>query len=152
MASKHRSVGTIGAIVAAVALASVPLSFAGPEPLRLAVIGPFLLAGPGTALILLLKPVRIRKGSGFGVLPLAMAIAVSFSLASAILLSTAMLYAGFWHPSAAVSLLAVLTVGLLAADNRRSRREGRDGVITLPFRTALGVPRTDSPATRTGTR
>lgn len=151
MASKPRSAGTVGAVVAAVALASVPLSFTGPEPLRLAVIGPFLLAGPGTALILLLKPARIRKGTGFGVLPLAVAIVVSFSLASAILFSTAMLYAGFWHPSAAVSLLAVLTLGLLAVDNRRSRREGSDGVIKPPFRTALGVPRTDSPPTRTGT-
>lgn len=123
MASKHRSVGTISAVVAAVALASVPLSFTSPEALRLAVIGPFLLAGPGTALILLLKPARIRKGTGFEVLPLAVAIAVSLSLASAILLSTAMLYAGFWHPSAAVSLLAVLTLGLLAAVDRRSRRK-----------------------------
>jgi hypothetical protein len=77
MASKHRSVGTISAVVAAVALASVPLSFTGPEALRLAVIGPFLLAGPGTALILLLKPARIRKGTGFEVLPLAVAMAVS---------------------------------------------------------------------------
>lgn len=123
MASKHRSVGTISAVVAAVALASVPLSFSGPEALRLAVIGPFLLASPGTALILLLKPARIRKGTGFEVLPLAVAIAVSLSLASAILLSTAMLYAGFWHPSAAVSPLAVLPLGLLAAVDRRSGRK-----------------------------
>ena len=109
--------------MAAVALASIPLSFTGPEELRLVVIGPFLLSGPGTALILLLKPARLRKGTGFEVLPLAVAIAVSFSLASAILLSTAMLYAGFWHPSAAVSLLAGLTLGLLAAVDRRSRRK-----------------------------
>jgi hypothetical protein len=123
MASKHRSAATIGVVVAVVALASIPLSFTGPEELRLVVIGPFLLAGPGTALILFLKPPRVRKGTGFEVLPLAVAIAVSFSLASAILLSTAMLYAGFWHPSAAVSLLAVLTLGLLAAVDRRSRRK-----------------------------
>ncbi|BAS16620.1 hypothetical protein AHiyo8_49230 [Arthrobacter sp. Hiyo8] len=123
MASEHRSAATIGIIVAAVALASIPLSFTGPEELRLVVIGPFLLSGPGTALILLLKPARLRKGTGSGVLPLAVAIAVSFSLASAILLSTAMLYAGFWHPSAAVSLLAGLTLGLLAAVDRRSRRK-----------------------------
>jgi hypothetical protein len=123
MASRHRSVATIGAVVAVVAVASIPLSFTGPEGLRLAVIGPFLLAGPGTALILFLKPRRIRKGTGFEMLPLAVAIAVSFSLALAILLSTAMLYAGFWHPSAAVSGLAVLTLGLLVAVDRRSRRE-----------------------------
>ncbi|MEW1819443.1 hypothetical protein AB0323_01455 [Arthrobacter sp. NPDC080031] len=122
MASEQRAAGIIGTIVAAVALASIPLSFTGPEALRLAVIGPFLLAGPGTALILLLKPARLRKGTGFEVTPLAVAIAVSFSLASAILLSTAMLYSGFWHPSVAVSLLAVLTLGLLAAVDRRSRR------------------------------
>lgn len=122
MASEERTVGMIGAIVAAVALASIPLSFTGPEALRLAVIGPFLLSGPGTALILLLKPARLRKGTGFEVLPLAVAIAVSFSLASAILLSTAMLYSGFWHPSVAVSLLAVLTLVLLAAVDRRFRR------------------------------
>lgn len=123
MASRHRSVATIGAVVAVVAVASIPLSFTGPEALRLAVIGPFLLAGPGTALVLFLKPRRIRKGTGFEMLPLAAAIAVSFSLALAILLSTAMLYAGFWHPSAAVSSLAVLTLGLLVAVDRRSRRE-----------------------------
>jgi hypothetical protein len=123
MASEQRTVGTTSALVAAVALASIPLSFTGPEALRLAVIGPFLLAGPGTALILLLKPARLRKGTGFEVLPLAAAIAVSFSLASAILLSTTMLYAGFWHPSAAVCLLAGLTLGLLATADRRSRRK-----------------------------
>ena len=63
MASKHRSVATVGALVTVAALASIPLSFIGPEELRLAVIGPFLLAGPGTALILFLKPHRIQKGT-----------------------------------------------------------------------------------------
>lgn len=120
MASEHRAIGTI---VAAMALASIPLSFVGPEALRLAVIGPFLLSGPGTALILLLKPARIRKGTGFEVLPLAGAIAVSISLAAAILLSTAMLYSGLWHPSMAVSFLAVITLGLLTVVDRRSRRK-----------------------------
>ncbi|MFK4297318.1 hypothetical protein ABH924_002468 [Arthrobacter sp. GAS37] len=123
MAYEQRAVGITSAVIGAVALASIPLSFTGPAELRLAVIGPFLLAGPGTALILFLKPARLQKGTGFEVLPLAAAIAVSFSLASGILLSTAMLYTGFWHPSVAVSLLAVLTLGLLAAVDRRSRRK-----------------------------
>ncbi|MDQ0031202.1 hypothetical protein [Arthrobacter bambusae] len=123
MASKRKRVSTIAAVVAVAALASIPLSFTGPAELRAAVVGPFLLAGPGTALMLFLKPPRIRKGTGFEVLPLAVAIAVSVSLAAAILLSTAMLYTGFWHPSAAVALLAMFTLGLLAAVDRRSRRK-----------------------------
>lgn len=40
---------------AAIAIAAVPLSFFGPEGLRLAVIGLLMLAGPGTALVLLLR-------------------------------------------------------------------------------------------------
>ena len=40
---------------AAVAVAAIPLSFVGPEGLRLAVIGLLMLAGPGTALVLLLR-------------------------------------------------------------------------------------------------
>lgn len=120
MAFEQRAVGFIAA---AVSLAAIPLSFTGPEGLRLAVIGPFLLAGPGTALVLLLKPAGLRKGTGFEVLPLAVAIAVSFSLATAILLSTAMLFLGSWHPSVAVSILAVFTLGLLAVADRRSRRK-----------------------------
>jgi hypothetical protein len=120
MAFEQRAVGIIAA---AVSLAAIPLSFTGPEALRLAVIGPFLLTGPGTAFVLLLKPAGLRKGTGFEVLPLAVAIAVSFSLATAILLSTAMLFLGSWHPSVAVSILAVFTLGLLAVADRRSRRK-----------------------------
>ncbi|WP_423184571.1 hypothetical protein [Arthrobacter sp. NyZ413] len=124
MASEHSNAGMVSALVAATALSAIPLSFAGPEALRLAVIGPFLLAGPGTALILVLKATRIRKGTRQGVLPLAVAIAVSFSLAVAILLATAMLFTGFWYPSAAVCCLAVMTLGALAAAERRFRRTG----------------------------
>ena len=123
MASEHSNARIVTALVAAMALSSIPLSFGGPQILRLTVIGLFLLAGPGTALILVLKPVWMSKGTRPQVVPLAVAIAVSFSLATAILLSTAMLFLGSWHPSVAVSLLAVFTLGLLAVADRRSRRK-----------------------------
>ncbi|MBT8161784.1 MULTISPECIES: hypothetical protein [Arthrobacter] len=130
MASEHSNASKVSALVAATALSAIPLSFAGPQILRLTVIGLFLLAGPGTALILVLNPARIRKGTGIDVIPLAVAIAVSFSLAMAILLATAMLFTGFWYPSAAVCCLAVMTLGALAAAERRFRRTGPVSAVT----------------------
>lgn len=106
---------------AAVALASVPLSFFGPEGLRLAVIGLLMLAGPGTALVLLLRfgpPPTEQSG---GALPLAIAVAIAFSLAMSTLVSTAMIYARLWSPPAGVCLLALLTLGLLALEAKRPR-------------------------------
>ena len=42
-------------VVAAVAVAAVPLSFFGPGGLRMVVIGLLMLAGPGTALVLYIR-------------------------------------------------------------------------------------------------
>ena len=39
--------------VGGIAIAAIPLAFFGPEGLRLVVIGLLMLAGPGTALVLL---------------------------------------------------------------------------------------------------
>lgn len=117
-----RGATVAGTAAAAAALASIPLSFTGPGVLRIAVIGPFLLAGPGTALILFLTPHRTTQGRRSRTLALDTAVALSFSLTAGILLSTAMLYARFWHPSAAVCVLSGLTLVLLAAAGRGFRR------------------------------
>ena len=108
--------------VAAVAVAAIPLSFTGPATLRLAVIGLFLLTGPGSALVLFLRmnipSTRMRNQ----LVPLLGSIAIGFSLAISAILSTVMLYAHLWHPSAAVAFLAVLTLGLLAIGMKGSSR------------------------------
>lgn len=109
-------------LLAAVAIAAVPLSFAGPGGLRLAVIGPFLLAGPGIALIQMLVPTR-SSATNHRVhlsLPLFIALAVGCSLAMSALLATAMLYANLWYPALAVSFLSVVTLALLASTAVRS--------------------------------
>jgi hypothetical protein len=107
--------------VAAVALAAIPLSFVGPDGLRLVVIGLLLLAGPGTALVMLLRfgpPDQVEKHSA---LPLAIAIAVASSLALSTIVATAMVFARMWSPPAAVLLLSLITLGLLALGAKRSR-------------------------------
>jgi hypothetical protein len=107
--------------VAGVAVAAIPLSLVGPEELRLAVIGLFLLAGPGTALVMLLRfgsPDQLEKHS---TLPLAIAIAVASSLALSTIVATAMVFARMWSPPAAVLLLSLITLGLLALGAKRSR-------------------------------
>ena len=83
---------------AAVAVAAIPLSFVGPEGLRLAVIGLLMLAGPGTALVLLLRFDPPHSAQATGALPLSIAIAVAFSLAMSTLVATAMIYARLWSP------------------------------------------------------
>ena len=106
---------------AAVAIASIPLSFFGPEGLRLAVIGLLMLSGPGTALVLLLRFAPQPSEQSGGALPLVIAIAIAFSLAMSTLVSTAMIYAHLWSPPVGVCLLSLLTLGLLALEARRSR-------------------------------
>jgi hypothetical protein len=106
---------------AAVAVAAVPLSFFGPGGLRLAVIGLLMLAGPGTALVLLLRLGPPRSMQATGVLPLSIAVAIAFSLAMSTLVATAMIYAGLWSPPAGVFILAAATLALLGFELKRSR-------------------------------
>ncbi|MDQ0867111.1 hypothetical protein [Arthrobacter globiformis] len=118
-------------VVAAVAVAAVPLSFFGPEGLRMVVIGLLMLAGPGTALVL-----YIRLGSagtdadgadGAGAhrsavqstLPLAISIAVASSLALSTIVATAMVFARMWSPPVAVLMLSLITLLLLALGAKR---------------------------------
>jgi len=108
--------------VAAMAVAAIPLSFTGPPSLRLAVIGLFLLTGPGAALVLLLGMNRPSTRMSNQLVPLLGSITIGFSLAISAVLSTIMLYAHLWHPAAAVACLAVLTLGLLALGMRSSSR------------------------------
>jgi hypothetical protein len=107
---------------AAVAVAAVPLSFFGPGGLRLAVIGLLMLAGPGTALVLLLRLDPPRSMQATGALPLSIAVAIAFSLAMSTLVATAMIYAGLWSPPAGVFVLTAATLALLGFELKRSRR------------------------------
>jgi hypothetical protein len=107
---------------AALAVAAIPLSFVGPEGLRLAVVGLLMLAGPGTALVLLLhfNPSRSTQATTGG-LPLSIAIAVAFSLAMSTLVATAMIYARLWSPPVSVCILSILTLAFLALDLKRPK-------------------------------
>ncbi len=105
---------------AAVAVAAVPLSFVGPGGLRMAVIGLLMLAGPGTALVLLLRLDPPRSMQATGALPLSIAVAIAFSLAMSTLVATAMIYAGLWSPPVAVTVLSIATLGLLALELKKS--------------------------------
>ncbi|AXJ08801.1 hypothetical protein [Arthrobacter sp. PM3] len=107
---------------AAVAVAAIPLSFVGPEGLRLAVIGLLMLAGPGTALVLLLRLDPPRSAQATGALPLSIAIAIATSLAMSTLVATAMIYARLWSPPAGVCILALVTLAFLGLELRRPRR------------------------------
>lgn len=107
---------------AAVAIAAVPLSFFGPGGLRLAVIGLLMVAGPGAALVLLLRIDPPRSIHATGSLPLSIAIAIAFSLAMSTLVATAMIYARLWSPPAGVCLLSIATLGMLGFELKRSRR------------------------------
>jgi hypothetical protein len=106
---------------AAIAIAAVPLSFFGPEGLRLAVIGLLMLAGPGTALVLLLRFGPPPSAQSGGTVPLAIAVAIAFSLAMSTLVSTAMIYARLWSPPVGVCILSLVTLGLLALEAKRSK-------------------------------
>ncbi|MFF2028932.1 hypothetical protein [Arthrobacter sp. NPDC058192] len=106
---------------AAVALAAIPLSFAGPEGLRLAVVGLLMLAGPGTALVRLLHFSRPHSAQATGALPLSIAIAVAFSLAMSTLVATAMIYARLWSPPVSVCILSVITLAFLALDLKKPK-------------------------------
>src|SRR6478752_4563071 len=107
---------------AAVALAAIPLSFVGPEGLRLAVIGLLMLAGPGTALVLLLGFGHPRSGQATGALPLGIAIAIAFSLTMSTLVATAMIYARLWSPPAGVCVLSIMTLAFLGLELKRPKR------------------------------
>lgn len=106
---------------AAIAILAIPLSFFGPEGLRLAVIGLLMLAGPGTALVLLLRFGPPPSAQSGGAVPLAIAVAIAFSLAMSTLVSTAMIYAHLWSPPAGVCILSLVTLGLLGLEAKRSR-------------------------------
>lgn len=107
--------------VGGIAIAAIPLSFFGPEGLRLLVIGLLILAGPGTALVMLLRFGPPDSPEARGTLPLAVSIAVASSLALATIISTAMVFSRIWSPPAAVCLLSLITLGLLALGTQRSR-------------------------------
>ncbi|MFE4837091.1 hypothetical protein ACFRAU_20750 [Arthrobacter sp. NPDC056691] len=121
-------------VVAAFAVAAVPLSFFGPEALRLVVIGLLMLAGPGTALVLYLRfgsadPGAEGDADGAGAhrsaaqstLPLTISIAVASSLALSTIVSTAMVFAQMWSPPVAVLVLSLVTLLLLVLGAKRSR-------------------------------
>lgn len=112
----------LGYATAAVAVAAIPLSFVGPEGLRLAVIGLLMLAGPGTALVLLLRFGPPRSTRATGALPLAIAIAIAFSLAMSTLVATAMIYARLWAPPAGVCILSAVTLAFLGLALKRPQR------------------------------
>ncbi|BCW73069.1 hypothetical protein [Arthrobacter sp. NicSoilB8] len=107
---------------AAVAVAAIPLSFVGPEGLRLAVIGLLMLAGPGTALVLLLRFDPPRSAHATGALPLSIAISIAFSLAMSTLVATAMVYARLWSPPVGVCLLSIVTLALLGLELKRPKQ------------------------------
>lgn len=107
--------------VGGIAIAAMPLSFFGPEGLRLVVIGLLMLAGPGTALVLLLRFGPPDSTEARSSLPLAVSIAVASSLALSTIIATAMVFSRFWSPPAAVFLLSLATLGLLALGAKRSR-------------------------------
>ncbi|SDL60606.1 hypothetical protein [Arthrobacter sp. ok362] len=107
---------------AAVALAAIPLSFVGPEGLRLAVIGLLMLAGPGTALVLLLRFDSPRSAQATGALPLIIAIAIAFSLTMSTLVAMAMIYARLWSPPAGVCALSIMTLAFLGLELKRPKQ------------------------------
>src|SRR6476659_3895732 len=92
---------------ATVAIAAIPLSFFGPEGLRLVVIGLLMLAGPGTALVLLLRFGPPGSPEARSSLPLAVSIAVASSLALSTIIATAMVFSRIWSAPAAVCLLSL---------------------------------------------
>ncbi|MFC9333045.1 hypothetical protein [Arthrobacter sp. NPDC057009] len=116
---------------AAIAVAAVPLSYFGPEGLRMVVIGLLMLAGPGTALVLCLRlgagdadvadGARAHRSGGHGTLPLAVSIAVAASLALSTIVSTAMVFARVWSPPVAVLVLSLITLLLLVLGARRTQ-------------------------------
>ena len=117
-------------VVAALAVAAVPLSFFGPGGLRMVVIGLLMLAGPGTALVLYLRLGSADTGDADGAgahrsaahstLPLAISIAVASSLALSTMVSTAMVFARMWSPPVAVLVLSLVTLLLLVLGAKRS--------------------------------
>jgi hypothetical protein len=116
---------------AAIAVAAVPLSFFGPEGLRMVVISLLMLAGPGTALVLCLRlgseaaedadGVGAHRSGGQNSLPLAVSIAVATSLALSTIVSTAMVFARLWSPQVAVLVLSLITLLLLVLGAKRSQ-------------------------------
>ncbi|GAB14517.1 hypothetical protein ARGLB_073_00360 [Arthrobacter globiformis NBRC 12137] len=119
-------------VVAAVAVAAVPLSFFGPEGLRMLVIGLLMLAGPGTALVLYIRlgsagtdgtddadGAGAHRSAAQSTLPLAISIAVASSLALSTIVATAMVFARMWSPPVAVLVLSLITLLLLALGAKR---------------------------------
>lgn len=113
--------------VALLAAAAVPLSFVGPSAVRFAVIGVFLLIGPGSALMLMLK-VNDGPSPRFGrmLAPLLGSMAIGLSIAISLIVATAMVYARLWNPPAAVASLAGVTFVLLMLGMLRARHERTD--------------------------
>jgi hypothetical protein len=107
--------------VGGIAVAAMPLSFFGPEGLRLVVISLLMLAGPGTALVMLLRFGPPASPEARSTLPLAIAIAVASSLGLSTMVATAMVFSRIWSPPAAVCILSLVTLGLLALGTQRSR-------------------------------
>lgn len=116
---------------AAIAVAAVPLSFFGPEGLRMVVISLLMLAGPGTALVLCLRlgsgtaedadGAGAHRSGGQNSLPLAISLAVATSLALSTIVSTAMVFARLWSPQVAVLVLSLITLLLLVLGARRTQ-------------------------------
>ena len=120
----------VAGALALLAVAVIPLSLTGPGWLRLVVIGGFLLAGPGTAVLLLLGWPRIgypRSGSddppaAAMTVPLAVSLATATSLAISTLIAAVMLYTHQWHPAGGVIGLAALVLAALGAHLRTGSR------------------------------
>lgn len=99
-------------------LASIALVLvSAPVWLRLPVVGLFAVLAVGLATVLV---VGIRQ------VPQAIGIAIATGLASLILASEAVLYAGTWSPLRALTLQALLVISLcgyvVIRENRRGRR------------------------------
>ncbi|WP_197061981.1 hypothetical protein [Sinomonas humi] len=112
---QNRRLLLIGAI-AVLTAAAIPFSFVGAPGLRLAVIGLFLLVGPGSALVLMLRLSTESNRFGNLLVPLLVSMAIGMSLAISLIVSTVMVYAGLWNPPVAVASLAGATLVLLAFD------------------------------------
>jgi hypothetical protein len=94
------------------------------DPLRILVVGGYLLVGPGLAVALLLA-LRDRL--------LSAVVAVLFSFSALVLLAQASLYSGWWRPGAVIAVLvgltAVFALVALVRDLRglRASRAGERG-------------------------
>jgi hypothetical protein len=86
------------------------------DKIRAFVVLPFLLVGPGLALMNLL---------GLGDLLALVVLAIAVSLALEVIVSLAMLYGGFWSPSLGMSILTGIVVVATAVSYIAGPRGGR---------------------------